>query len=145
MSPVRPAEESIQVTSASHFDGEFDYPDPPPVGGDHHFCWLAYQVFDAEVPDENWVHNLEHGAVVFLHNCPDGCAAELAVLAQMVRGHPRSLLTPYAALPAKFAAVSWGHRLVTDCFQEARFARFYDEHVGRGLESVSSGPGCAGQ
>jgi len=32
-------------------------------------------VYRAEIPEGDWVHSLQHGAVVVLLKCPDGCAA----------------------------------------------------------------------
>src|SRR5207244_1136406 len=46
-------------------------------------------VYDQAIPPEYWVHNLEHGYVVVLYNCPSGCASEFD-----------SLHSWYKALPA---------------------------------------------
>jgi hypothetical protein len=140
--PCTDCEESIPVTSAYHVADDIQYPDPPPTSGDHHPCWVPFGVYEQEVPDERWVHNLEHGGVVLLYECDD-CDAEIAAMADMVRGRPMSILSPYAGLPSRFAMVSWGHRLLTDCFNEAQFARFYEDHVDRAPESVSGAPSAA--
>jgi hypothetical protein len=134
-------EESVNITSATHRDEDLVYTDLPPAGGDHHPCWVDFGVYDVEVPDERWVHNLEHGGVAFLYHCPDGCDAELEALDQLVRGRTQALLTPYAGLPKRFAAVSWGHRLVVDCFNAEQFEAFYEAHVDRAPESIADGPG----
>lgn len=47
---------------------------------------------------------------------------------------------PYASLPTRFAAVSWGRRLLTDCFDEAQMEAFYAEHVDNAPESITSNP-----
>lgn len=129
--------------TAYHVEGDLTYPDPPPAGGDHHACWLNFGVYDQEMPDERWVHNLEHGGVVLLYNCPQGCAGEVAALEQLMQGKAQVLLTPYAALPTKFAAVSWGYRLLTDCLNSDQFLSFYTEHVDRAPESIKTGPPSA--
>ena len=129
--------------TANHIDGNIDYTDVPPAGGDHNPCWLNFGVYDEERPDERWVHNLEHGGVVLLYHCPQGCPAEVAEMKQLVQGREQILLTPYAALPTKFAAVSWGHRLLTDCFDAQQFATFYTDHVDHGPESIKTGPPAA--
>ncbi|MFT3921659.1 MAG: DUF3105 domain-containing protein [Myxococcales bacterium] len=129
--------------TANHIEGNIDYTDPPPAGGDHNPCWLNFGVYDQERPDERWVHNLEHGGVVFLYHCPKGCPAELAELKKLTVGKEQVLLTPYAALPTKFAAVSWGYRLLTNCFNTKQFAGFYATHVDHGPESIKYGPPSA--
>lgn len=135
-----PSEQVLPVTGAAHINGPLDYPDKPPVGGNHNPCWARWGVHERELAAERWVHNLEHGGVVFLFRCETGCATEALALASIVEQNPQAILTPYAALPTRFAAVSWGVRLTSDCFDQARFQRFYDEHVGNGLEQVSSNP-----
>lgn len=138
-------EHSVKVGEPQHFEGDINYTDKPPAGGPHNPCWASYGVHEDPVRPENWVHNLEHGAVVYLYNCPDGCADDIAALSDFVRdGRPRALLTPYADMEHRFAVVSWGERLETDELDLDAFAKFYAEHHDHGLESISSGPpsGC---
>jgi len=125
-----------------HREGTIDYPDPPPVGGDHNPCWGEWKVYDASAPlaVEHWVHNLEHGGIVYLYNCPDGCDAEVSELATFVKAHPQTLLTPYAAMPMRFAAISWGVRMTSECFNGEAFENFYTRFVGKGLEVITDGP-----
>lgn len=134
--------EQFEVTSATHISGGVDYPDRPPVGGDHDPCWAPYGVHDTEVQDENWVHNLEHGAVVLLHNCPEGCADDVAVLEGVsAAAEPdTTLVTPYSEMKARFAAVSWAWRITLGCADGQALTDFYDEHVGQAPEATSSPP-----
>lgn len=134
-------EEALLAGSRVHVEGGVDYTDVPPTSGDHDPCWAPWGVHETEVPDERWVHNLEHGGVVLLYNCPDGCDAEVDALAAMVEERGAfGLLTPYAALPARFAAVSWGHRYVTDCFDPEALEAFWDARANRAPESLTSDP-----
>ena len=140
-------EETIQSRDASHETGYLDYDDPPPTGGDHNPCWAAWGVHSEEVRDEFWVHNLEHGGVAFLYNCPEGCADDVATLEGYVLTlGPTALLTPYAALPTRYAAVAWEHRLLQDCLDLGAMQAFYQDHVDNGPESSTSSPseGCMG-
>lgn len=123
-----------------HTDDPIDYPDPPPTSGSHNMCWATWGVHDAPTPAERWVHNLEHGGVIYLYNCPDGCAADVATLSQIVASHNRTLLTAYDKLPKRFAAVAWGHRLVTDCVDVDAYTKFYDENFDHGDESLDANP-----
>ncbi len=134
--------EEIQVPSTDnhHTDELIDYPDPPPTSGPHNECWATWGVHDMPVPDERWVHNLEHGGVVFLYNCPDGCAADVATLSQLVMTHPRTVLTSYSLLSNRFAVVAWGHRLITSCVDATAFATFYAENFDQAPESEDAQP-----
>jgi hypothetical protein len=132
--------ESFAVTDVRHLSGDLQYEDPPPVGGPHNACWSRWGVHDEEVADERWVHNLEHGGVVFLHNCPDGCPDEIEQLEALTERIGFALLTPYSRLPARFAAVAWGHRIVSDCLDITALEAFFREHQGDSPEYVRSDP-----
>ena len=133
--------EALPVVSAMHMPGHIEYPDTPPASGPHNGrCWSDWGVQSSEVPPERWVHNLEHGGVVFLHHCPDGCDADLNALRELVGAHKLTLMTSYAQLPTRFAAISWGVRMLSDCFDPKAFQAFYDMHAGRGPEAVDSPP-----
>jgi hypothetical protein len=134
-------EQAQPIAGFDHVDGPIDYADPPPTSGTHAPCWVAFGEYTEEIPDERWVHNLEHGGVVYLYHCPEGCDAELASLRTLIEGKPFAVLTPYSLLPEPgFAAVSWGYRLVTDALDVEAFEAFYDAHADHGRESTSADP-----
>ena len=100
----------------------------PPTGGPHCGQWMACGTHpDAGAADAcQWVHNLEHGHVVLLFNCPGGCPAELAALEAFrekvpsgVNGVPRALVVPWPTLPGKVGAVAWGTSWVGDSVDDA--------------------------
>jgi hypothetical protein len=119
---------------------EVPYLDPPPVGGVHSHCWADYGVYEEELADETWVHNLEHGAVVLLYNCPSGCPNEVAELEAFASGHQRVIVTPYAALPTRFGATAWEWRWLSDCFDLPAIEGFYQQRFGKGRENIAGGP-----
>lgn len=135
--------ENLAVAPALHVAGGVSYDDPPPAGGAHDPCWTSFGVHQDEVPDERWVHNLEHGAAVFLYNCTD-CAEDVAAIEQYVAAQPIALSTPYAPLPARFGVVAWGARLVSDCYDPEVFGAFVDAYAKRAPEGTSAPPppGC---
>jgi hypothetical protein len=137
-------EETRSGLSAQHRPEPITYSDNPPMGGDHASCWSKFGVHTSAVPEARWVHNLEHGAVVFLYNCPDGCAAEVTQLEALARGRAFALVTPNARLPTRFAAVAWGVRLLSECLDRDAFAEFYEQHVDQAGESTTAPPpgGC---
>src|SRR5262249_22687075 len=111
----------------------------PPDGGDHYAppdAPVPWGVYPKTLPPEYWVHNLEHGGIALLYNCPSGCAAEVQRL-DTIRLRPpadkfnevRILLLPYPRMPHAFAAVAWGYRWQGDtvdmntiqCFIHARY------------------------
>jgi hypothetical protein len=133
-------EQVIEVVSTMHTNNPVNYPDPPPTSGPHNPCWGRWGVHDEPLAAERWVHNLEHGGVVFLYNCPDGCDQEVAAIKQLNQHRHRTIITTYAVLPTRFAVVSWGHRLLSDCFDLATFDAFYERNFDRGPESNANPP-----
>jgi hypothetical protein len=96
------------------------------------------------VPDDNWVHNLEHGGILLLYR---GGASidDLGALSDLATEKGEFVvLTPYEEMESPFAVVSWGFRMTMGCVDAAAMGAFYDEHVDRAPESISSdpGPGC---
>lgn len=133
--------QSLPITGFSHVSGHIDYADTPPASGDHNGrCWSDWGVIESGVPPERWVHNLEHGGVVFLYRCDDGCDADQKQLRELVNAHPRTLMTSYSQLPTRFAAISWGVRLLSDCLDREAFEAFYSMHVAHGREDIDAPP-----
>jgi Protein of unknown function (DUF3105) len=133
-------EETFTNLGGGHVTGDLMYDDPPPVAGPHNPNWARWGVHAEAVPDQCFVHNLEHGGVVFLYNCPEGCPDEVAEMAAFVEGRTWALLTPYDSLTSKFAVVSWGHRITSDCLDMEAFEAFYTANVDHGPESLPIQP-----
>jgi len=138
-------EETIPPTSANHVEGDLSYASYPPSSGDHNPCWSTWGVFTEPVLPENFVHNLEHGGVVFIYD-PTALEADLAALTALVTAFPqgRAILTPASEpMAMKFAAVSWGHRVQLGCYDEAALSTFFWANVGNAPEDVTSNPSSA--
>lgn len=135
------AYEVVDYAQRYHTVRELDYPDPPPVGGPHSYCWVEHGVYGEPVPDENWVHNLEHGDVVLLWNCPDGCPEQVTWMTGFAAEHPdRVVVTPYPEMPWRFAVVAWRFRWMGGCLDEAQVRSFYATHVDGAPESQMGPP-----
>jgi uncharacterized protein DUF3105 len=131
------------------------YSTNPPSGGDHYAIWAAYQSYDFALPAGYLVHSLEHGAVVFWYNCPDGCPDEVAQVEEFIAALPqdplcasagvprRAVLVPSPELGSRWAASAWGFALTADCFDAQAFGAFYEEHYGRGPEELCNPPAMA--
>ncbi len=134
------------ATEDAHVSGDVVYSDDPPTSGNHNPCWAEWGVHTEQVAAESWVHNLEHGGVVFLYDCPEStCPDEVAALASYVESLPTgtALLSPYEPAELPFTVVSWEHSLELGCFDLAALQAFYTEHVGHAPESVTSGPSAS--
>jgi hypothetical protein len=108
-----------------HTDDPVDYPQSPPVGGDHNPEWLNCMgtVYDQPVPNENAVHSLEHGAVWITYD--DSVSdADVATLADLVDGHPFTFMSPYVDQRSPITLTAWGVQLGVDSVDDARIEQF---------------------
>jgi hypothetical protein len=130
--------------SANHVEEpqEITYDDSPPTGGAHRPEWAKWGEYDYLSP-ERWVHNLEHGGVVFLYNpcADDGLVDDLrsVITAQVWPGGDfRYILTPYPGLDSAVAVVSWGWLYEAECVDEGEIEVFIGDHYRTAPEDVSA-------
>ena len=115
----------------------------PPASGPHYPVWARYQEHPTAVARPYWVHNLEHGAIVFLYR-PDAPAAVVAALRGVFQllpndpacGHRRALMTPDPALPRATAVVAADFVVVADCVNADVTRSFALSRRGLGPEQV---------
>lgn len=93
-----------------------NYKANPPVSGPHYPAPKPWGVYDTPIAPGYFVHNLEHGGVVVLYDCPSGCPATVSALQQALRTLPKNkygevklLAAPYKGLPggARVAFLAW--------------------------------------
>jgi len=128
--------------SRNHVQGPIQYPQSPPVGGDHNPIWQTCGVYDTPIANENAVHSLEHGAVWLAYR-PDLPAAQVEVLRAFARGHSHVLVSPYPGLTEAVVATAWGVQLRLDSVDDPRlgqFVAFYEQ----GPQTPELGVTCSG-
>ena len=115
----------------------------PPASGPHYPVWARYQEHPSAVARPYWVHNLEHGAIVFLYR-PDAPAAVVAALRGVFQflpndpacGHRRALMTPDPLLPRATAVVAADFAISADCVSSDLVRDFALSRRGLGPEQV---------
>lgn len=119
----------------------------PPTSGCHYNLGygnapIQTGAYNVEIPPEYWVHNLEHGYIVVLYNCPSGCNTEFQALRTWYHGLPadsnfgyaKVIIIPYKEMTVPFAAVSWDWYDPIPVFSIAEVQKFYANHVGNAPE-----------
>ncbi len=101
-------------------------------------------VYDRVVPAEYWVHNLEHGYIVVLYNCPQppGCDSDFQTIKAWFKAlkfdtgfaYAKVLVLPWTTMSDKFAVVSWDWYLGMKTLDMNQIQAFYDNHKGQGPE-----------
>ena len=126
----------------AHVQGEVDYTESPPVGGEHAPVWLNCGVYDEPAPSENAVHSLEHGAVWVTY---DPSLSEDAVeTLEETLPDTYTLLSPYEGeMPSKIVASAWGVQLELDSADDPRLKGFIEEYR-QGPQTPEPGAACTG-
>jgi hypothetical protein len=112
----------------AHTAGAVDYPESPPVGGQHDPVWAdcTGSVYDAPLRPENAVHSLEHGAVWVTYDPAVATAADVGTLTELVSGRPGLMLSPYPDLGVAVSLQAWDHQLQVRSAADPRVAEFAD-------------------
>jgi len=130
------------------------YSSSPPVSGQHYPIWARWQIHSEPLLRGYWVHNLEHGGVVFMYR-PDAPQEIIDALVRVYNAlpnddsgdvacdHPRAVLTPAPLLDTAWAVVvsgpefseedlGVGYRIKVDCIADEQalvdFAVQYRNH-----------------
>lgn len=134
---------AVRVPENTHTEGIVDYQLRPPAGGAHNRVWLNCGFYDQPTPDENVVHDLEHGAV-WLAYSPNLPAANLDVIHEMARDNPKIVATPFPDLAAGVAVVAtaWARQLTLDSVEDPRLEAFAAQYVD-GSQAPEAGVTCS--
>src|SRR6266704_4371222 len=144
-----------QALGHTHVTGPVRYSVTPPVGGNHNGEWLTCGVYDKPVPNENAVHNLEHGAVWITYQ-PSLSQSEVNQLRAFVgkqtvltppgasAGSRYTDLTPYPGLPAPIVASSWGFQLRVSSPSDPRLQQFVNKFRVSKQYTPEYGGSCTG-
>ena len=128
--------------SRNHVQGHVNYPQIPPVGGDHSADLLNCGIYTSPVANENAVHSLEHGAVWITYQ-PGLSAADVTRLQNLVRGRDYVILSPYDGLPSPVVVSAWGLQLKVSSASDPRIAQFLSKYI-QGPQTPEHGASCSG-
>jgi hypothetical protein len=109
----------------NHVTTTVNYPQSPPVGGNHSPVWAdcTGTVYPNPIANENAVHTLEHGSVWITYK-PGLSASQLDVLSKLVAGNQYTLLSPYPGLKTNISLQAWGYQLFLDSATDPRINQF---------------------
>lgn len=118
-----------------------NYRDEPPASGPHYSAAGVAPIAPGFYPDpvrpEVWVHNLEHGHIVVLFDCPGNCDPELLQNLQSFFNSVVShdiVITRFPGLPSPIMAVAWQVQRSFDSFNAEELKAFHDRRVGQAPE-----------
>ena len=137
----------------SHIDPSttWTYKSYPATSGPHYSVSgsapAPWKTIDTLVEGQ-YVHNLEHGGIAILYNCPSGtdCTTLKTQLSDYINklapsdptyGEVKIVMTPYShGMQKKVALVAWHYIEFLDSYDQNEITRFYENHVNQGPEAV---------
>ncbi len=125
-----------------HVQGTVNYPQNPPVGGNHNPVWQNCGIYTNPIANENAVHSMEHGAVWITYQ-PTLGVQDVTQLQNLVHGHSYALLSPYKGLPAPVVISAWGVQLQVKSANDPRLALFLTKYE-QGPQTQEPGAACSG-
>ena len=99
--------------TANHVSGAVDYEMTPPAGGDHAAVWMNCGVYTEQVPNENAVHDLEHGAIWFTYDPAQVTDEQIEQITDLAPS-TYSVVSPYEGMDSPMAVSAWGAQLAFD-------------------------------
>lgn len=120
----------------------YEITDLPPTGGTHATSWWNCGIYDAEVPLENAVHSMEHGAVWITYDPEKVTADDITLLKNSVRGKGDIILSQYPNQASPIVLTTWDIQLQLDSATDARVEEFINKY--RGTRGPEAGASCSG-
>ncbi len=140
---------SVPVMAVRHIEIDEQhepYNSDPPTSGPHYAQPAQAGFYDEVLPDEQLVHNLEHGYVVIWYNCTglEGTACEAfkeqirTVMGQAgsvgFSSSTKLIAVPRLSLPGPIAATSWGRLYQPKAFNPDELLIFIKEFRNKAPE-----------
>ena len=122
-----------------HTNDPVTYESTPPVTGDHSPSAAPCGVHGTQIPDELFVHSLEHGTVAILYDPQEVEVATIREIeAKVGEFDDRTISAPYPGTDTPISVTSWNKlmRLDEDEFDEATVDEYIDAFIGRGPENI---------
>jgi len=128
--------------AGQHTEGDVDYAQSPPVGGEHNPVWQNCGFYTEPIRDENAVHSLEHGAVWITYS-PDLPQDEVERLRDLAQNETYVLVSPYPRLDSPVVASAWGKQVRLESAEDPDLERFVQAYR-QGPQTPEPGAVCTG-
>ena len=127
--------------TAGHVQGPVTYDQNPPVGGPHSAIWLNCGIYTKPVPNENAVHDLEHGAVWVTYD--PSLPAESVTKLRDLMPSTYTVLSPYPGLPGPIVLSAWNAQVTVSSVTDVRISQFFQKYRNSGNAPEPGAP-CTG-
>jgi len=132
-------DEEIPILGSDHVrEGiKVVYNSNPPTSGNHWSQPAEWGFYSTPLPDEQLVHNLEHGGIWISYKDVD--EETITKLKDIANKYPQALIvTPRTPNDVKITLASWGRLLRLDKFDEELISSFIKNNVNKAPEPLAS-------
>lgn len=111
------------------------YNSNPPTSGSHYAQPAAWGVYQTELPDEQLIHNLEHGGIWISYKGID--ATTTAALEKIARSQAKIVMEPRANDDAPIVLASWGRLQKFQTYDEQGILAFIEANRNQSPEPLA--------
>jgi hypothetical protein len=109
-----------------------EYNSNPPTSGSHYEQEANWGVSQVELPDEQLIHNLEHGGIWISYTEIDD--ATKAVLEKIAKSNSKVIVTPRSKNDSPIVLASWGRLQKFQTLDEQAIRAFIDANSNKSPE-----------
>lgn len=112
------------------------YNSNPPTSGPHYPQPAPWGVYADQRPDEELIHNLEHGGIWISYKDP-GDQALIDQLKDIADNYPiKVIMTPRPGNDSRIAVAAWTRLLPLEAFDQGQIKNFIKAYINKGPEQV---------
>jgi hypothetical protein len=138
-SPEENPGQFFESQGATHIpEGSTEHPtysSNPPTSGSHWPEPAAWGVYKTAIPDERFVHNLEHGGIWISYK-PSLDAETIAKLEDFASRYRKVVVAPREANDSVIALAAWEYLQKLDAYDENTILKFIEAYYDEGPEKV---------
>lgn len=124
-----------------HREGDLTYDEIPPVSGQHAPSAAACGIHGEQIPDEQYVHSLEHGAVAVFYDPQQVDEQTITGIEDLAGSYDgETISAPYEGMDQPIYVTSWGERMALGSLDEEAVREYIDTFRGKGPEPGSECP-----
>lgn len=131
--------ESFEVQGREHIEINalhIPYNSNPPTSGPHYAQPADWGVYQKELPDEQLVHNLEHGGIwISYKDIDEDTKAKLEAIGS--RYSKSVIITPRSKNDTKIAVASWGRLQKFEQYDEQSIIKFIKANKNKSPEALA--------
>lgn len=131
--------ETFPILGRDHIQNGAEHPaynSNPPTSGWHYVQPAEWGVYQNELPDEQLIHNLEHGGIwISYKDVDEKTRSDLEAIGKKYSGSV--VITPRSANDAKITLASWGRLEKFDSFNEKKITDFIKVNKNKSPEPLA--------